>query len=59
MSTKKLALIAAFAVLSGAPLAVSAEIIHPADTEMGYTLTPIMPSQGSPAQRFGQSWKPQ
>ncbi|MDI1268100.1 MAG: DUF4148 domain-containing protein [Polaromonas sp.] len=40
MSTQKLALIAAFAVLSGASLAVSAEIIHPADTEMGYVSHP-------------------
>ena len=40
MSTQKLVLIAAFAVLSGAPLAVFAEIIHPANTEMGYVSHP-------------------
>ncbi|MDP2818888.1 MAG: DUF4148 domain-containing protein [Polaromonas sp.] len=40
MSAQKLALITALAVLSGAPLAASAGIIHPADTEMGYVSHP-------------------
>lgn len=40
MSTQKLVLIAAFAVLSSAPLAVFSEVIHPANTEMGYISHP-------------------
>lgn len=40
MFAQKLAFFAALAVLSGAPLAVSAEVIHPAHTEIGYISHP-------------------
>lgn len=40
MSTQKLALIAAFTVLSNAPLVAYSEVIHSVNTEVGYVSHP-------------------